>query len=333
MATIADVARVAGVSISTVSYALSGKRSVSAATRDRIDAAIAELGYRANVGARMLAGARSQIIALSAPIRPDGHMPTHMRFVSAIIERAREHGYDVLMLAADDVVDGVERVTASSLADAVIMIGVGSDDVRGPLVRRLGIPAAFIGIPDDSEGLSCIDLDFEEAGRAAVRTLVAGGACELGMIGHPESYAMRHTGFIARFDRGVLDECDRHGISLEMRSPQLGQAASRAALESILLASPTLDGLILHCNEPTVVEVLRTLAERGRTVPEDISVFAASASYPLAIQHPPLSGNELPIEMMCARAVDDVVRQIEGLPAGPVVLIAPESVDRGSIRA
>ncbi|MGG2339534.1 LacI family DNA-binding transcriptional regulator, partial [Salmonella enterica] len=63
MAKIDEVARAAGVSISTVSYALSGKRPVSAETRRRIQAAVHELGYSPNAGARMLAGSQTNIFA------------------------------------------------------------------------------------------------------------------------------------------------------------------------------------------------------------------------------------------------------------------------------
>ena len=69
MANITEVAEAAGVSISTVSYALSGKRPVAADTRRRIEAAVRELGYSPNAGARMLAGSRTQIFALTEPLR------------------------------------------------------------------------------------------------------------------------------------------------------------------------------------------------------------------------------------------------------------------------
>ncbi|MGW6159348.1 LacI family DNA-binding transcriptional regulator, partial [Streptomyces sp. NPDC055144] len=64
MVTLAEVARHAGVSASTVSYALSGKRSISAATRERVESSVRKLGYHPNAGARALASSKSNIIAL-----------------------------------------------------------------------------------------------------------------------------------------------------------------------------------------------------------------------------------------------------------------------------
>ena len=71
MAGIKDVAREAGVSASTVSYVLSGKRSISAKTTDKVMAAVEKLGYTPDASARKMRGMRNQIIALSAPIRGD----------------------------------------------------------------------------------------------------------------------------------------------------------------------------------------------------------------------------------------------------------------------
>ena len=71
MAGIKDVAREAGVSASTVSYVLSGKRSISAKTTGKVMAAVEKLGYTPDASARKMRGMRNQIIALSAPIRAD----------------------------------------------------------------------------------------------------------------------------------------------------------------------------------------------------------------------------------------------------------------------
>ena len=75
MVTLAEVAQHAGVSASTVSYVLSGKRSISAGTRQRVEQSIQELGYHPNAGARALASSRSNIIALMVPLRTDMYVP------------------------------------------------------------------------------------------------------------------------------------------------------------------------------------------------------------------------------------------------------------------
>lgn len=115
MVKINEVAEAAGVSISTVSYALSGKRPISSDTRRRIEDAVRELGYSPNAGARMLAGSRTQIFALTEPLRKDTHAPTHMAFVLATAVAARRNDYDILLLTDEDAKAGMGRVAANGV--------------------------------------------------------------------------------------------------------------------------------------------------------------------------------------------------------------------------
>ncbi|MEV0174171.1 LacI family DNA-binding transcriptional regulator [Streptomyces sp. NPDC050803] len=102
MVTIADVARRAGVSTSTVSYVLNGRTSVSEETRRRVRRSAAELGYHPNAGARALAGRRSHIIALVMPLRTDMYVPVMMEIAVSATSTARHHGHDVLLITSDE---------------------------------------------------------------------------------------------------------------------------------------------------------------------------------------------------------------------------------------
>ena len=175
MAKIDEVARAAGVSISTVSYALSGKRPVSADTRRRIQDAVLELGYSPNAGARMLAGSQTNIFALSEPLRADSHAPSHMAFMHAMTVAARRKEYDMLLLTDEDASAGMKRVAASGLVDAILVLDVAPDDPRVEIARASATPTLFVGIPNDHDDLVCVDLDFERAaeiGRASCRERV-----------------------------------------------------------------------------------------------------------------------------------------------------------------
>lgn len=102
MATLADVARQAGVAMSTVSYVLSGKRSVSDDTKDRVHRAIEELDYHPHAGARALASSRSNVLALIVPLRSDTYVPVMMEIAIGVVTQARGYGYDVLLLTNDE---------------------------------------------------------------------------------------------------------------------------------------------------------------------------------------------------------------------------------------
>src|SRR5574337_223279 len=98
MATMNDVARAAGVSTSTVSYVLSGKRTISPDTRAQVLAAIEKLGYSPHAGARALASNRSNVLGLMVPLREDVNVSVVMQFVSAVVTTARTFEQDVLLL-------------------------------------------------------------------------------------------------------------------------------------------------------------------------------------------------------------------------------------------
>ena len=153
MATIDDVARVAGVSVSTVSYTFSGKRPISAETRARVERAVRELDYRPHAGARALASQRTQVLALMAPLRVDVNVGVIMQFVTGVVTRAQSFKHDVLLLTQDDH-DGIERVAAGSMVDAVIMMDVEAEDPRLPILRKQRQPAVLIGLPRDATGFS-----------------------------------------------------------------------------------------------------------------------------------------------------------------------------------
>ena len=102
MATIGDVARSAGVSRSTASNALSGKRPISPEVRARVEAAVRSLGYTPNAGARALATAQTRVIGLLAEFLEDEFAPAMLQYMTGVSDTARELGYDILLVTEAD---------------------------------------------------------------------------------------------------------------------------------------------------------------------------------------------------------------------------------------
>uniref|UniRef100_A0AAU2VES7 LacI family transcriptional regulator n=1 Tax=Streptomyces sp. NBC_00003 TaxID=2903608 RepID=A0AAU2VES7_9ACTN len=334
MVTLADVARHAGVSSSTVSYALSGKRPISDETRVRIEQAITDLGYHPNAGARALAGKRSHIIALVVPLHPEVHVPTMMEIAIAATVAAREHGYDVLLLTNDEGPEGVRRVAATGLADGVILMDVRLDDDRIPFLRAQGIPAALIGLPDAPAGLSCVDHDFATAGALCADHLADLGHRDVAFIGYSSGVYRRHAGYAERTLNGFRGRAERRGLRFLHRPCEGTYESTAGTLARILADRPDTTGFVVQ-NETAIGPLLSLLRASGRTVPEDASVIAICPD-PLAEQHSPrLTSVTGPKKDLGQVAVDQVMARIASAadgeePQDQLLLTQPELMVRES---
>lgn len=329
MVTIDDVARAAGVSTSTVSYALSGRRPISPATRERVAAAIAELGYHPHAGARALASSRSSVLALVAPLRSDINVPVIMEFVTAVVTAAREHNYDVLLLTKDEGTAGLQRVAGGAMVDALIVMDVESDDARVPALLGLRQPSVLIGLPTEPTGLSCVDLDFEATARACVEHLADHGHRRIALVGPAPGVYQRGTSYANRFLTGFTGAMTALGGEVVAEPCDPSRSGVRDCLDRI---GPDVTALVVH-NEAALVPLLDLLRVDGRRVPEDVSVVAIcprDAVPPLPVR---LTTAEIPAHEVGTLAVTMAMRLLDSPVATapetrllPPVIVARDSV-------
>ncbi|MFJ4224383.1 LacI family DNA-binding transcriptional regulator [Microbacterium sp. NPDC089695] len=333
MTTIHEVAEAAGVSISTVSYALSGKRPVSEKTRLRIEHAVRALGYEPDAGARMLAGRRTHIFALTEPLRADTHAPTHMAFVLATAVAARRRGYDILLLTDEQTADGMNRVAASRLADAILVLDVAPDDERAAIARSVRTPTVFIGIPDDPEGLTCVDLDFDAAGRISVDRMADAGHRAVTLLGQTE-VSYRKSNFPRRLLRGVEEQAALRGLDVSAVTTGMtttDPVAVRAAVSAALDRGDR--AFIVHAADDVHTALLGALAESGLHIGHDVSVISAAASFDTTALPVPVDTIPLVPQQSCEFAVELAVAHLETpRPAPRIHLIPPEYRAVGSVR-
>jgi len=332
MANITDVARAAGVSISTVSYALSGNRPIAAGTRERVERAARELGYRPNAGARMLAGSRTNMFALTAPMHADTHPPALMAFVLAVVTAARSYDYDVVLLTEGEATTGLRRVASSSLVDGIIVLDVTTDDDRIDVIRELGLPATLIGLPADTAGLTCVDLDFAAAARLAVANLTALGHTSIGMMGHAADLYDRGSNYAPRFRDAFLDSGTAE-VSTAFHTTVATRSGVEESFAGLLKQLPDMTAMVLNCNENVHGILLEILRERDISVPGDLSIVSACSSFSTDHFLPPLDVIPLPALDSGRRAVELVIQQLAGFPDPHVELIAPTFQRKSSTAA
>ncbi|MGW4210480.1 LacI family DNA-binding transcriptional regulator [Lentzea sp. NPDC004789] len=315
MVTIADVARHAGVSSSTVSYVLSGKRAISEETRNRVRNSVLELGYHPNAGARALAARRSHIVALMVPLRTDVYVPVMMEIAISVTMAARAHGYDVLLITNDEGPDGVKRIAASGLADGVILMDVELDDERIPVLQAQRTEAALIGLPEDATGLSCVDHDFAAAGALCADHLADLGHHEVAFIGYGTGVYTRHAGYAERTLAGFRDRAEERGLRFLHRSCEGTYESTAGTLARILADRPGTTGFVVQ-NEGAIGPLLTLLRTSGRTVPEDASVIALCQDQ-LAEQFAPrLTAVTGSAQELGRVAVEQIMRRLSTATAG-----------------
>jgi LacI family transcriptional regulator len=301
--TIADVARHAGVAPSTVSYVLSGNRTISAPTRERVETSIRALNYRPHAGARSMRAGRTDVIALVVPIYRWSNERILMPYVYGVLESARQHGWNVMLLTGEDGRSEIERVVRSKMVDGLILMEVLLHDERVPLVADLGRPAVLLGVPDDPEGVPCVDFDFEGAGRLCVKHLAALGHRDIGFLGPPQGVFDKGLGFAFRTWHGVANESAKrqlvfHGVATE---PTLEGIES--TLRAFFAEAPGLTALVVF-NEVALDLVVQGLARLGKRVPGDVSIVAIARAA-LALQvTPPLTYVGVPADEMGRQAID-----------------------------
>lgn len=329
MVTITDVARHAGVAPSTVSYVLSGKRAISATTRQRVLASIDTLGYHPHAGARSLASNRANVIALVLPLRSGMHLPVLMQFASSVVTTARQYDHDVLLVTADEGPAGLRRIAASAMVDGLVLMDVELRDPRVPLLRELDRPSVLIGFPAEPAGLTCVDLDFYRAGAACVEHLAALGHRDIALLGAPQPVYERGTGFAQRTMAGFRETGQRCGVRATAVPCEEKYEAVLQRVTDLLAERPALTGLVVH-NEAAVSSVLSALRALGRRVPADISVVAICPDEVADRATPSLSSVLVPAEEVGTQAVALLMRKLAGSQVPAASLLPPRLIVRAS---
>jgi DNA-binding LacI/PurR family transcriptional regulator len=332
VATRADVAKLAGVSTSTVSYALSGARPISTPTRLRIEAAMRQLGYTPNALASGLAGRRSRIIALLFPSGPRVIASTDMEYVIAAADAARERGYHLVVWTTSGTdLDEVRRLSGTGLVDGVLLMEVLLLDERVRYLQSGSVPLALIGRTADVHGLVYADADFDHAAHLAVEYLAGLGHRDLGLLNAPSRLLDLGYGACTRVARSVAEAARLAGLHLVSLACDHSAPAGREALEEFLRQSPRMTGVISFNWEATV-GLMQQAQLCGLAIPERLSVVSlANSSGMVEITIPALttiSPPGLEIGRAAALALIDRLEHPDAAPAQSLV-VGP-LVERGS---
>jgi DNA-binding LacI/PurR family transcriptional regulator len=330
-----DVARIAGVSQSTVSYVMTGKRTISERTRQRVLAAMEQLTYEPHAGARALAGRRTQVVGLVVPFDSGSAATGLLPFIETIASSARANDHEVLLVTVDEGSAGLRRLAGRALCDAIIMMDIRERDERVPVAASLPIPVVLVGVPDDAAGLYCVDLDFEAAARIAVDELVDTGHDEAFVIGYPAAVTDRRINFVGRFLRSVRRHAQMRGLPLTVFEPvEVGRAGATDVVEHILARrGPGRTGVLVPYSAG-MGPVLHALRAREVVPGRDISLIGLSTDRQADESEPPYTNVSEEPRDVSRRAMETLFWLLDPRPGvgHPAVdLVAPRLTRRSTV--
>jgi LacI family transcriptional regulator len=324
--TLAEVAKVAGVSQMTASRALNDRPGVSREKREEILLIADELGYVVNRAAQKLSSGRSRIIGMIAPL----HTPFTSELVMGAGSAARASGYEMLLYS----LVGSDRCPPSNVlqllqqfADGVIVLLPYEFEYLGALAAAR-VPVITIEHAVDEQRYPCIAADSYQGARAAVQHLAELGHRRVAFVTGNERLA-------SAVDRRRAFEHLRAQLGLH-RHPELiaeGDYSQRGGFEAAkrLLRLRPRPTAIFAANDISALGVLSAVREAGLRVPEDVSLVGFD-DIPLAAQvHPPLTTVRQPLQQMGRSAVNTLLAMIAGIEApSPLITLPTELVVRAS---
>ena len=338
MATMVDVAERAGVSVKTVSNVINGYPYIREETRNRVLAAIDQLGYQVNVTARSLRSGRTGMIGLAVP---ELGQPYFGELADEILSAAREHKVQVLIEPTGFTREGelaALRETGRGLIDGLLFSPAVLEQSDAGLLE-VDYPLVLLGEQVFSPAVDHVTMRNTEGARAATDLLLDHGRRRIAVIGmlHAQgagSAALRFAGYRQALEaRGLPIDVRLFGWADDGWHRGNGARAMNAVLDS----GVPVDG-VLAFNDALAMGVLFQLQVRGRRVPEEVQVIGFDDIEDARYTLPPLTTVDpgrseiarVAVELLCRRVDERVARREAGPPS--LHLAGMRIVERGTTR-
>ena len=326
----ADVARLAGVSVATVSRALNGSPLIAKETRQRIEALARSLNYSINVGAKNLRLKQNRTIAVVIPYdkvsRQHISDPFFLAMVGSLADALTERGFDMLLSRVDaDSLDSAAHLVNSGTAIGIVLIGQWRhhDQLNQLAAQRLPIVVWGTQMP---EQLYCtVGGDNVAGGAMATRHLLESGYRQIVFVGDPQLPEVTHR------HRGYVEAHAAFGLRpdpLLLLSVPFNANAARAGISCLCERALPFDA-VFACSDVMASAATQALHLFGRGVPDSVAVVGYDDIEWASHCNPPLTTVRQPIGAAGVELVDALLRTIEGATVAPRVL-AVELVVRAS---
>ena len=290
--TIKDIARLSGVSPSTVSRVISGNARISDETQARVRKIMEETHYQPNLLARSLVKCSASALCVFTKANPEETMKQSF-FSEALRGMAVEASASrrqLLISAQEEGSDNpalVRQIISGGMADGVILLVVHPRDSAVALLREAEFPFVLLGSPDEDTPASFVDNDNVSAGREATAYLLRRGHRRIALMGADERYTVnlhRKAGYFAALEAAGLSRDDRLLIDDPLRHPE---AVRR------LMTAPDAPTALIALDDSVGLYLLGALKEWGVRVPEQASLLTFNNNPVAPYLTPPLTSVEV----------------------------------------
>ncbi len=316
-----DIARLAGVSVGTVSRALSGSSLISDETRGRIAELARSLNYTVNVGAQNLRLRQNRTVSVIVPFDATSreHLsdPFFLSLIGSLADALTESGHDMLLSRIDaDRLDLAAQTFENGRAAGIVLIGQWHHHDQLNEMAARGVPLVVWGAQLPRQLYVTVGSDNVQGGQLATEHLLDQGKQHIAFLGDPELPEVnhRHIGYqLAHAARGLVP------APYLMRPVPFVSDVIQHDLESYLQQGLPLDG-IFASSDLSAMSAISALRRIGRRVPEDIAVVGYDDISLAAHFHPALTTVRQPIEAAGKALVEVLLAQLAGERPASVLL-------------
>lgn len=332
MATIRDVARLAGVSAGTVSNVLNRPSYVRAETRERVQAAIRELEFVPDQRSRQFRPGRTRTIGIA--VAELGN-PFFVDVALGAEEVCREHDLGtVLCNSSYDPVRESQNLDllVQQRVQGIIISPVDEDSSRLESLKDRGVPMVFVDRVSDDRDVWSVVVDDREGGRLSARHLIDQGHRRIAFLGHPHrspKVKLRYQGAREVVDQSAGD------ITLEVVTTSSWTVEEGRRVGAALAArkADKLPSAVICANDMLALGLVQELIRAGLRVPEDVAVIGYDDIEGAALGAVPLTTIAQPRTLLGRTAVEMMIRLLENrgsLPTANHIVLEPKLVVRDS---
>ena len=300
-----DVARKAGVSITTVSHVINNTRPVADKTRTRVLRTIDNLSYYKNSSARLLVRGQSDLLGL---IISDIENPFFPELIKSFEQSCAAQGLEVLLCATNYDPVQAENALRRMLENRVRGVAVMTSQFGDPLASQLtakNVPLVLLGSVAAQKNRSNIAIDYRKGALDAVQHLVDLGHSRIGVASGPQDQvsAVEYRAAIEKAMRKM--HLKSYAVLEGDHRPESGAWAARK-----LLSAPERPTAILCGNDRMAIGAIGAAEDIGLRVPVDVSIVGADDVWMSRYCHPPLTTVRIPRDTLGQLAFDVLMRML-----------------------